>query len=110
MSDGLFAKPQSTAKQVELQFNANSAATTFFDARFGSDIPSLTGYALVNAGSDPALVTFRKGTVTVTTLNVGTGVYQGFFVLGADNIRINTTAANTTTTGDLNLVINNNPL
>ncbi|MBB3869038.1 hypothetical protein DER53_12280 [Parageobacillus toebii NBRC 107807] len=110
MSGGLFAKPQSTAKQVEIQFNAGTAATTFFDAQFGSDVPALTGYALVNAGSGSATVTFRNGTATVTTLDIAPGQYQAFFVLGADNIQINATAAGTSTTGDLNVVLNNNPL
>ena len=110
MADGLFAKPQSTAKQVEIQFNAGTAAITFFDAQFGSDIPTLTGYALVNAGSGSATVTFRNGTATVTTLDIAPGQYQAFFVLGADNIQVNATAAGTTTTGDLNVVLNNNPL
>jgi hypothetical protein len=110
---GLYAKPQSTAKQVEIQFNANSAVTTFFDGTAGSDIPALTGYAMVNGASDPAVVTFYNGGtagVSVKTLNVAAGKYQSFFVLGADTITVKTSAASTVTTGDLNIVLNNNPL
>ncbi|HDT6579566.1 TPA: hypothetical protein QFT23_005870 [Bacillus cereus] len=111
MSDGLFAKPQSTAKQVEIQFNTTGTVnSTFFDAQKGSDIPALTGYAMVNAASGSATVTFRKGTVTVTTLSIAPGKYQAFFVLGSDNIQVRAGAAAATTTGDLNVVINNNPL
>ncbi|MFB9761514.1 hypothetical protein [Ectobacillus funiculus] len=114
MGDGLFAKPQSTSKQVEIQFNAATVNTTFFDATVGSDIPALTGYVLNNAGSSgTALVSFFNGGtagVTVNSLSVAAGKYQSFFVLGADTIAIRTTVVSTIATGDLNIVLNNNPL
>jgi hypothetical protein len=110
---GLYAKPQSTAKQVDIQFNATSANTTFFDGTKGSDIPSLTGYVMPNGGGAPAVVTFWNGGTagaSVTSLNVAAGKYKSFFVLGADTITVRTSAASTVTTGELNIVLNNNPL
>ncbi|WP_209124821.1 S-Ena type endospore appendage [Alkalihalobacillus sp. BA299] len=110
MANGLFAKPERTANQVQIQFEATSSTSvTFFDGTDGSDIPSLAGYVMANAGGSTARVNFLNDTVVVKTIDVTPGKYQSFFVLGADNITISATTA-TTTSGDLNVVINNNPL
>jgi hypothetical protein len=85
----------------------NTTTTTFLNAATGSDTPSLSGYALNNSSSVvSATVTFLVGTTTLTTLSLGIGNYQAFYVVGANTVQITTTGL---ATGELNVILNANP-
>ncbi len=105
--DKLFAQPEILPNQSDIKWTVNGTTTTFLNAATGSDSPALSGYVLNNSSSVvSAAVTFLVGTTTLTTLSLGIGNYQAFYVVGANTVQITTTG---NATGELNVILNANP-
>lgn len=108
--DNITIVPTTLPNITDMKWISSSLSTTLLDATHGTDLPALSGYILVNAGSAMSAVSveFKLGTAVVSTLTVSNGAYQGFYVAGADFVDIvsgNTAAAS----GEFNFALNNNP-
>ncbi len=100
------------ASNITYSVSGSTVTNTYvLTAGLGSAFGAINGYVLNNDVSNTsATISLLSGGTLLTRFRVAAGQYRTIFVVGADTITVRASTASSAVTGELNLVINANPM